>query len=146
MNFVFVFFFCSVKQCKQKKKIFSSTSKMFKRRILWLGYSLSPFSRKSWFFWFICIKYELANQSVDICWNWRRATRLAAAPLWGTTLIVMLLVLVQMYRIMGRGGLTVLNMHSSTALSFFRCCLPLGRSRASWVGSGGGRGGRVKGY
>lgn len=24
-----------------------------------------------------------------------------------------------MYRIMGRGGITVLNMHSSTALSFF---------------------------
>lgn len=39
----------------------------------------------------------------------------------------------------------MLNMHSSTALSFFLCCLPLGWSQTSRVGSGGGRGGRVEG-
>lgn len=144
MNFVFVsLFFCSVKQCKQKKKIFSSTSKMFKRRILWLGYSVSPFSRKSWFFWFICIKYELANQSVDICWNWRRATRLAAAPLWGTTLIVMLLVLVQMYRITGRGGIYCVKYAFFHCVVFFSLLFTFGeesgklggvRGRSGWEG------------
>lgn len=46
----------------------------------------------------------------------------------------------------GEGGITVLNMHSSTALSFFLCCLPLGWSQASWVGLRGGRGGWVEGY
>lgn len=38
----------------------------------------------------------------------------------------------------GEGGVTVLNMHSSTALSFFLCCLPLGWSQASLGGLEGG--------
>lgn len=39
----------------------------------------------------------------------------------------------------------MLNMHSSTALSFFFVVYLLGWSQASWVGSRGGRGGRVEG-
>lgn len=67
------------------------------------------------------------------------------APLRGTTLIVMLLVLVQMYRIMGRGEL-LCNMHSSTALSFFVVVyLWGGVGQVGW-GQGEVWGGRVKGY